>query len=84
VTHNNGVGQGWLDCTPFGTHNLEQALKACKASVGASCTVGSGCGASNEIVRGDYTNGTMNLWGYGTNNAGGVGPSCAVSGGGWN
>lgn len=37
VTHDNGYGQTWQDCVPYGTWNLEQAMKACEASGATLC-----------------------------------------------
>lgn len=40
-THSNGLGKTWTDCVPLGTHNEEQAMKACAAS-SASCNPSAG------------------------------------------
>ncbi|HLK36436.1 MAG TPA: hypothetical protein VKU41_06755 [Polyangiaceae bacterium] len=41
MTHDNGVGGSFYDCTSIGTHNQAQALSACKAFTGngAQCTM---------------------------------------------
>lgn len=44
VTHDNGLGQTWQDCTPTGTHTQDQAMQACTAYCATNaCT----CGQSN-------------------------------------
>ena len=97
VTHSNGLGQTWQDCTPLGTYNEEEALKACKASVSTQCSVIQGvCGDPLYLMEG-YNNGTfVGAWGYGGLNSGyvsignGIGGSlgspCSASKGGstWN
>lgn len=39
VTHDNGLGQTWQDCSPLGTYNdLGQSIAACHASGAVTCT----------------------------------------------
>jgi hypothetical protein len=39
VTHSTGLGPQWVDCTALGTHDEEQATKACDAW----CAANGGC-----------------------------------------
>jgi cysteine-rich repeat protein len=41
VTHSNGLGQTWTDCTALGTYTQTQATAACTASTGSasSCSI---------------------------------------------
>jgi hypothetical protein len=39
TVHSNGVGQTFEDCVPSGTHDQTQALAACTAFAGTSCTI---------------------------------------------
>ena len=74
VTHSNGLGQTWQDCTPLGTYNEEEALKACKASVSTQCFVLQVCGDPLYLMRGYNVNGVpVGNWGYGGPNSGHVG-----------
>jgi hypothetical protein len=52
VTHSNGLGQAFYDCTPLGTRNMAEATSACIAYTGKAsecvnnpptCTTGSVC-----------------------------------------
>lgn len=61
VTHENGLGQTWQDCTPLGTHDEDQAMKACAASGATSCVRTGGCnGAAITANRA----GQCGVWGY--------------------
>jgi len=50
VVHANGVGQNFSDCTPLGTYNTAQAIKACVAYTGNSlqCRAAT-CGTTSVV-----------------------------------
>lgn len=37
VLHSDGIGDSWSDCVPAGTHNAEQALRACESAHAGPC-----------------------------------------------
>ena len=51
LSHANGLGQNFFDCTPLGTHNAAQAMEACVAYTGNSlqCREAT-CGAATTPV----------------------------------
>lgn len=76
ITHTSGVGMTWQDCVPLGTHNEDQAMKACVAFTGDSkkCNRGPGCGTAPWVIQGADAAGTYDyIWGYEGNTAGYVG-----------
>lgn len=76
VTHDNGVGQRWVDCVPLGTYNETEARKACVAFTGdpRQCSPSQGCGSAPQIMQWlDPTGQHSYLWGYEGNTAGYVG-----------
>lgn len=89
VTHNDGTGQTWEDCTPLGTYSQEQAMKACEAwravNGGGACQIGTSapCGDSLERVH-VSANGFYMGWVWQGANAGDVAKSssggCTVIG----
>lgn len=83
VTHDNGLGQTWQDCVPFGTHNQAQAMKACAASGAPNCRL-SGCTADiHSMVCGTDASGSFNYggcWGYADLSAGHVVPAASAGG----
>jgi hypothetical protein len=71
VTHSNGVGQTWQDCTPLGAHNRTQAQSACDAlSAAANCVASTGCNLSfvGVSVAGPGNGMTTYLWVYAASN----------------
>ena len=71
VTHSNGVGQTWQDCTALGTHNRTQAQSACDAlSTAANCVATTGCNLSfvGASVSGPGNGMTTYLWVYQASN----------------
>jgi hypothetical protein len=50
IVHANGIGQNFSDCTPLGTYNTAQAIKACVAYTGNSleCRAAT-CGATSVV-----------------------------------
>ena len=66
ITHDNGLGQTWRDCVPFGTWNESQAMKACVASGAATCHTVTVCGPSLSEVRGYSADSSkvIGRWGY--------------------
>jgi hypothetical protein len=58
VTHSNGLGQAFYDCTPLGTRTIEEATAACIAYTGSAsqcvnnppaCTTGSVCSSGAAL-----------------------------------
>ena len=58
VTHSNGLGQAFYDCTPLGTRSIEEATAACVAYTGSAsqcvnnppaCTTGSVCSSGAAL-----------------------------------
>lgn len=45
VTHSDGLGQSWTDCTPLGTYSQDEALAACNAWASSLGLTPSGCTA---------------------------------------
>jgi hypothetical protein len=67
LTHSNGVGQTWQDCTALGTHNRTQAQSACDAvGAAANCVASTGCNLSfvGTSVAGPGSGMTTYLWVY--------------------
>jgi hypothetical protein len=65
LTHSNGVGQTWQDCTAIGTHNRTQAQSACDAvGAAANCVASTGCnlGFVGTSVAGPGSGMTTYLW----------------------
>jgi hypothetical protein len=50
IVHANGIGQNFSDCTPLGTYNTAQAIKACVAYTGNSleCRAAT-CGTTSVV-----------------------------------
>jgi hypothetical protein len=66
VTHDNGNQQIWQDCVPLGTHNKDQATKACKAANAVQCVESTRCGPTVYEVQGFDADGyVIGEWGYG-------------------
>ena len=57
VTHADGVGQSWQDCTPLGTYTAEQAIRACAAYTGdaSKCEVATTCPDGTAVVDSGFT-----------------------------
>ena len=49
VTHDDGIGQTWQDCTPAGTYTRGEAEAACRANGGSPC-VQNDCSGSGQAV----------------------------------
>lgn len=63
-THTNGLGQTWTDCTPLGTYNDTQALRACAASFDPAATCihpASGADCSGKAI---YAYVSAGSWAY--------------------
>lgn len=64
VTHDNGLGQTWQDCVPLGTYNLEQAMKACRATGltdPAGCVINACVGSPSAVCESSRDS---RCWGY--------------------
>lgn len=73
-THSNGLGQTWEDCVSLGTHDLQQATKACRASSARACAE-SNCVGAVAGVTGLHC---LGVWAYEGAMSGRVrvGPDC--------
>lgn len=71
VTHDNGIGQTWIDCAPLGTYDENQAMKACAAHTGDSrkCAKAPGCGSATWVIQA-ASDPNNYIWGYEGNTAG--------------
>ena len=64
-THDDGLGEGWTDCTPTGTDSLAEATLACEAhgSLSSFCATLVTCEADGDggvalaVCSGAYTEG---------------------------
>ena len=66
VTHTDGVGQTWQDCSLLGIHNMTEALAACRANGGTQC-VANNCGDSGSYAICDvdpHSPGYCSCWVY--------------------
>lgn len=81
TTHVSGLGQNWQDCVPLGVYDVNQAVKACRASGASHCLMSTGCGGGELVVCGYAEDGTQSCWGYAGSIAGYVGSTARDGGG---
>jgi hypothetical protein len=90
VTHSNGLGQHWTDCTPLGTYTIDEAMAACEAYGKGTCVAGNGA-CSDTVTPAVYSPSTYYAWAYSGTDAGQVGmisqsiysQTCFPSGSAW-
>ena len=65
VTHSDGLGQLYQNCTPADTYNLTTAFEACEAWTGGAipCVADSSCGGG-AVHAGPNSNGQWAIWVY--------------------
>lgn len=68
-THDNGLGEFWVDCVPLGTYTDIQAMKACEASFSSCIHPGAGGGCYGKGIFGS-TGGSSATFVYSGNFAG--------------